>query len=122
MPHDDFESVAYRILRYIDACQKRGVSPSITQARKAVEWASDGYFAIVVKSLIAEGYVTGIDVTTYYDQSVDVFFREPSLTMAGAAFLSDNSGMQKAKEAAGTTFEAFLDASISALVRIAAGM
>lgn len=119
MAHDDMPVVSYRILRYLDACNKRGVRPTLAQAESAACVSSQGYFASVVRSLADEGLVSGLEVRDYIDGTSGVVAREPRLTLRGATYLSDNSAMAKAAQAAGPAFEAAVSALVEQLARVA---
>ncbi len=109
-------AVAYRVLRYIDACQKQGVSPDEGQAREAAGVA-DGYLATVLKALSSDGLVSGISVADYIDGTVGITFREARLTLAGAEYLCENGAMAKARAVAGVGFEAGVSTLVAALAR-----
>lgn len=117
MPSDDFRAVAYRILRYIDACQKAGVQPDADQLISKVAGVPYSYYVSVMKDLADSGYITGVSVRDYIDGTSGVFLDNVRLTLAGADFLAESSSMRKASKAAGAAFEAALSALVASLMQ-----
>lgn len=111
-------AVAYRILRYMDACQKRGVGPDKGQAREAAGVA-EPYFAAVLKSLSESGRVSGVSVEDYIDGTSGVVFRGARITMDGAEYLCENGTMAKARALMGVGFEAAVSTFVAALAKAA---
>ena len=62
MSHDDFEMVAYRILRLLDACMKAGASPTLSASEERADAGNHRYFATVLTELVDSGYVAGVSV------------------------------------------------------------
>ncbi len=119
MSSDDFDIVAYRVLRYIDACTKGGVSPTVAQARELSK-VGNSYLASVLESLSDGGYITGVDVNSYYDGTTDISFRNAHITMEGAGYLRDNSLMAKARKTLGSAFETVIEVAVSKLMSVTA--
>lgn len=123
MSHDDFEMVAYRILRLLDACMKAGVSPTLSAAEERAEAGNARYFASVLTELVDSGYVAGVSVEYYYDGFGEpaITFDNARITLKGAEFLRDNGGMQKARKAAGVAFESAVEKTVALLLSLSLG-
>ena len=102
MAFDDFEVVAYKVLAYLYACLKEGVSPSVDKARELTR-VNEVYFDAVVSSLLADGLVTGSVLRDMNGTVMDV--DSLTLTLEGAAYLKDNSTMSKVKHVLGAAFD-----------------
>ncbi len=95
MSNDDFDVIVYKVLAYILACAKDNVVPSITKAQELAQ-CNDVYWSMVIRSMLADGCITGASVDSYVDGSVDVSAgTELSITQKGAAYLKDNSRMKE---------------------------
>lgn len=121
MGHDDMSVVAYKVMRGVDAARKRGVDPNWAYVRGLVGNVNGDYLADVAEALSEKGYVSGIEVTGYYDGERDVHLNRARLTLDGDAFLSGNSAMARARDAAGSAFDVVLEAGLSLLARAVAG-
>ena len=111
MANNDFEVIAYKILAYIDACQKQEIEPS---ACKTQELAGCGgtYFNTVLQSLKQKGLIT-CDV--FKDLNSDVMcVLGLALNLDGAVYLKENSRMQKVAKFLGKAFTGVLDVAVKA--------
>ncbi|NGM17727.1 hypothetical protein GMI70_06945 [Eggerthellaceae bacterium zg-893] len=114
MASDDFEVMAYKVLAYLDQCMKDGVTPNIGKAQELAK-ANLTYWAAIVSSLIDDGLIRGASVEHYYDTTTEVSAGPDfALTIKGAAFLRENSGMAKARKFLGKAFEPVLKAAVEA--------
>lgn len=114
MAKDDMEVIMYKILRYLYECMKRDVEPDLQN----YGWHSklfdipQQYWCKVIRTLTDKKLVRGFSVLTSKD-GVQIQTEPPiEITYEGVGFLKENSGMQKAKEACGETFEVLLSAII----------
>lgn len=116
MPSDDFAAVAYRILRYLDACQKAGATPDERQLAADISQVKPSYYASVMRSLVDKGYVSGVKVVDYINGTTAVNLDMPRLTIDGAEYLAENSRMRKAAKACGDAFESLVSVLIPKLI------
>lgn len=114
MAHDDFDVAVYKVLAYIMACAKAGVVPSVSKARE-VSGCNPVYWAMVVRSMLADGYITGASVDDYYDGTTDVSGGPDfGITQKGAAYLRDNGKMREAGKFLGRAFADMLPGIVAA--------
>jgi hypothetical protein len=111
MPADDMPSVAYRILRYLDACQRAGARPDDAQLAVDVSHVGYRYYAAVMGDLAEEGYVSGVGVT---DAGL-VTLSSPRLTLDGAELLAERPMMRRAARGCGAAFEGLVRTLLSRL-------
>lgn len=116
MPSDDFAAVAYRILRYIDACQKDGATPDERQLAVDVAQVNYAYYASVMRSLADKGYVSGVRVEDYINGTTAILLDVPRITIDGAEYMAENSRMQKAAKACGAAFECLVSTLVPKLL------
>jgi hypothetical protein len=116
MPSDDFAAVAYRILRYLDACQKAGASPDEAQLAVEVSQVNHAYYASVMRSLVDKGFVSGVRVDDYINGTTAVLLDVPRITIDGAEYLAENSRMRKAAKACGAAFERLVSTLVPKLL------
>ena len=114
MAKDDMEVVMYKILKYLYECMKRDVVPDL----RKYGWNSDlidipqQYWCTIIKILVEKGFVNGFVVKPAKD-GIHIQTEPPiGITYEGREFLRENSGMQKAKEVCGETFDVLLSAAI----------
>ena len=117
MSNDDLPVILYKLLAYLYECMKRELS----QARD-ICGANATMLAAAAQSAVDKGLATGITVKRYYDGERAVRFEDAMLTADGAEYLIENSTMRKAKEVAGSVFQAALDVAMATLGRIATGI
>ena len=110
MSSDDFDMVAYRVLRYIDACLKGGVYPTVAQA-SAFSKADDGYLAVVLGALS----MSGVETSLFYDGTVGVSFHDAHVTVDGAHYLRCDPVMQAARKQLGEPFESAVEVAVRKL-------
>lgn len=121
MSNDDLPVILYKLLAYLYECMKRELPPSESQARD-ICGANATMLAAAAQSAVDKGLATGITVKRYYDGERAVRFEDAMLTADGAEYLIENSTMKKAREVAGSVFQAALDVAMATLGRIAAGL
>ena len=114
MAHDDFDVIVYKTLAYILRCAKDGVRPNIDKAQE-VSKANDVYWAMVVRSMLDDGFILGAEVYTDIT-GVDRVEANTSfgITQKGARFLKENSKMNEVGRFLGTAFETVLSVAVAA--------
>lgn len=111
MSADDFDVVVYKALAYIMACAKAGVVPSVSKAQE-VAGCNDVYWAMAVRSMLADGYIMGATVDCYMSGKADIHAgADFGITQRGAALLKDDPRMKAARS--------FLGAAVGELLSIA---
>lgn len=114
MSSDDFDVIVYKVLAYIMACAKADVAPSIAKARE-ISKAGSVYWAMVARSMVADGLIVGISVETYYDGTSEVTAgTDFGITQRGAQYLRDNAKMREAAHLLGSAFTESLPILIEA--------
>lgn len=97
MSKDDMRVLAYKVLRYVYACNKRGVDPDPVDMFN-LTGVNERYLNQVLDNLIHKEYMTGGHYHTM------------KITLDGEIYLIENSAMQKVKEFLGAGFDAVLTA------------
>ena len=100
MAKDDFHVIAYRILRYLYECLKKGQDPDIGLITAKKYEINERYFQTIICELHENGYISGavavpminVNYTPYKITS------SISITMKGIEYLTDNSFMAKAQQ------------------------
>lgn len=100
MANDDLELVAFKILEYVYACMKQGVRPSNDQALNA-SGVKKAYFLNVIRALIDEDLIAGVEVRDYYDGTSELS-GTMRVTLKGAGYIRDNSTMGKIRTMLGS--------------------
>jgi len=104
MSHDDFDVYVFKTLTYILECAKANVIPEINKA-KEVSGCNDVMWNMVLRSMYADGYITGISEVTYYDQTCDLYATGAfGITQAGAKYLKENESMKNVRKFLGEAF------------------
>lgn len=114
MAYDDFDVIVYKTLAYILRCAKDGVRPNIGKAQE-VSKANDVYWAMVVRSMLDDGFIIGAraytDITGVDRVEADRSF---GITQKGARFLKENSKMNEVGRFLGGAFETVLAVAVAA--------
>lgn len=82
MKKDDIRVVAYKVLKYVHECNKKGVDPDSDEIAK-LTGANERYIEIVVDELKDKGYLKGYRIGSL------------CITLDGSIYLDDNSAMEK---------------------------
>lgn len=117
MASDDYEVIAFKVLSYLYRCMKDGKKVDVAALRELIG-CNEAYLGSVIRGLQSKGLVEGF----FFDGHSGVVIgspalaamRDPEITMDGAAYVRENSRMQKAKEFAGHAFDVALTAVIQA--------
>ena len=115
---DDMEVVMYKILRYLYECMKKDVEPDLQK----YGWHSQllnvpqQYWCKIIRILVEKNLIIGFVILSTKD-GVQIQTKPPiEITYEGREFLRENSGMQKAKDVCGETFEVLLSAALGIIV------
>ena len=117
MSSDDYEVIAFKVLSYLYSCMKGGKEVDIAAMRELVG-CNEVYLGAVIRGLQSRGLVEGFVFDGASGVAIDspalAVMRDPAITMDGAAYVRENSRMQKAKEFAGHAFDVALTAVVQA--------
>ncbi|MCL2679907.1 MAG: YjcQ family protein [Coriobacteriia bacterium] len=116
MSADDFDVIVFKILEYLYACLKEGVSPNIDKARD-VAGCNKVYFAAVISSMLDDGYVGGVAIKAWGGDVVNI--DKVNITQAGAQYLSESGKMAKVRDFLGEAWKPALATAIQATLALA---
>lgn len=108
MSQDDMHVIAYRILKYLYECMRRGEVPDgdMLAADGPLMHIPESYRASVFEELSERGLIRGVTVTGAYGGGRFVTLGDPRITLDGVEYLNENSMMRKVanslREAKGT--------------------
>lgn len=119
MANDDFDVIVYKALAYIMACAKADVAPRIEKA-KDVAGCGNVYWAMVIRSMLADGLILGASVDSYMDGTTDVSAGvDFGITQRGARYLRENSKMAEVARFLGAAFQSVLQVAVEATKALA---
>ena len=117
MASDDYEVIAFKVLSYLYRCMKDGKKVDVAALRELIG-CNEAYLGSVIRGLQSRGLVEGFVFDGASGVAIDspalATIAEPAITMDGAAYVRENSRMQKAKEFAGHAFDVALTAAVQA--------
>lgn len=118
MSYDDFDVIVYKVLKYVYACMKQGVQPSLEKAQEIAK-CNDVYWSHVVRSMVDSGYIQGVRFQQYLDQPPVPFARNTlGISQQGARYLEENSKMHEVSQFLGSAFEKVLEAAIKSTMSL----
>lgn len=97
MSKDDMHVVAYKVLRYVYACNKRGIDPDPVDIYN-LTGVNKRYLNQVLDELTEKRLMKGYN------------FHAMRITLDGETYLKENSAMKKVKDFLGAGFDKVLDA------------
>lgn len=97
MAIDDMHVIAYKILAYLYRCMKAGVEPDRNRYSHVALGIPESYWDSVMLELSDSGLIRGVVVTGDMSGESMIAGCAPTLTLAGAGYLQENSVMQRAK-------------------------
>ena len=86
----EFSTVIYKILVYLDECQKRGCEPNFEVAQNLVR-INDTYFRNAINEMSRKEL---INHEIFYADN-EPYFESMSITIDGSNYMRENSTMQK---------------------------
>ena len=98
MAQNDYFVIIYRVLKYLYDCLKAGNQPEIAYLAASTYNIPDSYWIYIVISLINEGYIKGITMTSTKDGVVFGDLQDAIITPKGIEYLFENSLLEKAKK------------------------
>ncbi len=101
MAKDDYYVIAYKLLSYLYACLKNSDPIDIESLRFVIKVdIKDDYWDYVVKNLVDDDYLTGVDLIPVLGKREPRVRINPNIkiTPKGIDFLNNNSAINKAKE------------------------
>ncbi|MEY8256394.1 YjcQ family protein [Erysipelotrichaceae bacterium 66-17] len=96
MSKDDMHVVAYKVLRYVYACNKRGVDPDPVDIYN-LTGVNKRYLNQILDELTEKRLMKGYS------------FHAMRITLDGEIYLKENSAMKKVKDFLGAGFDKVLD-------------
>ena len=97
MASDDMHVVMYKILSYLYSCMKAGTEANPANISFEALGINKPYWTFIMLQLIEHGYVKGFMIRNA-DNGTSVIPVNPSVTMEGVEFLSENSMMARARQ------------------------
>ena len=99
MARDDYFVIAYRLLKYLYDCLKKGNKPNNEVLDSDFFKIGEDYWCYILNNLFEDGYITGIssfNVLGVYEKRVKIL---PTLkiTPKGIQYLEENTLFQKIK-------------------------
>ena len=98
MAKNDYFVIVYRILIYLYACMKDGVTPDENVISYETLNINQRYWCDILESIYEEGYIKGIVISKMLNNVASVRIDQIKITQKGIGFLEENSLMHKAKE------------------------
>ena len=111
---DDMHTIAYKVLAYTRECAMRGGCPKTAEAYEVAGKPPQRWWCMTLDSLMDKGYIKGIEVRRYLDDTMHAWGDVLEITLDGEDFLMQNSAMNRAKKGAGPAFASLLEATITA--------
>lgn len=96
MSNNDYFTVAYKILKYLQYCYENGLGPdpNILQARTFA--ISNHQFYQTLSMLTDDGYIKGLTRTSTKSGDIWTGLDQLSITSSGLQYLAENNMMKKA--------------------------
>lgn len=104
----DFSTVIYKILKYLDECQKKGCVPNMEIAQKIAK-IEDSYFKNAIEEMDRKDLIVH-DV--FYADNVP-YVESIRITLDGSEFLRENKAMKKVSRFIDRTFIPELNVTIN---------
>ena len=98
MAKNDYFVIMYRILAYLYACMKQGEKPDMSTVSFEALGIPESYYNYVMINMIEKQYIKGATSFSVLGNEEQIKFTDPHITQEGVEFLTENSGMNKAKE------------------------
>ncbi len=95
----DFSTVIYKILKYLDECQKKDIEPNFEIA-KDLSKVNEGYFKSAVEEMNRKELIV---YKAFYADNIP-YVESMKITLDGAEYLRENSAMKKVAEFIDKTF------------------
>lgn len=113
MTSADMEVIIYKLLKYVYECLKAGVEPNFDKAKEVSGVSNDVYWLSVVNEVVESGFVRGVEVKDCISGPV-VEASHVEITLKGAQFLANDSGMVKVANALGSPFVEVIKKAVEA--------
>lgn len=100
MVKDDFHVIAYRILRYLYDCLKKGQDPDTDLIIAEKYEINERYFQTIIGQLFENGYISGVIAVPMMKVNYTPYkiTSSISITMQGIEYLTDNAFLAKAQK------------------------
>ena len=101
MARDDYFVIAYRLLKYLYDCLKKGKTPDMEVIDADYFGIGHPYWEYIIRNLALEGFLTGVTVFPVLGKTEDGVKISASIkiTPKGILYLEENSVFQKIKGA-----------------------
>lgn len=115
MAKDDMMLLAYKVLRYLYACNKSGKVTTFEDMFNAVGMSGipRSYIAQILREMDKNEFVSGCNFIETKGGTVVTLSDSAGITLKGVEFLESNGRMKKASEAAGKAFEMILEGTVA---------
>lgn len=104
----EFSTVIYKILSYLDQCQKRGCEPNFEVGQNLVR-VNDKYFRNAIEEMERKKLITH---EVFYADNIP-YIESMKITVDGSVYLKENSTMQKISRFIDKTFIPELNLTIN---------
>ena len=98
MAQNDYFVIVYRVIKYLYDCLKAGSQPEIVYLTASTYNIPDSYWTYIIISLISEGYIKGIAMTSIKNCVVFGDLQDAIITPKGIEYLFENSLLEKVKK------------------------
>jgi hypothetical protein len=98
MAVDDYYVIVYRVLKYLYACLKSGISPEVSKLNPEYLGINESYWSYIVKHLLDDGLIEDIVYTEILDGAVITGIENAKITPKGITYLSENTMIKKVIE------------------------
>ena len=120
MGANDFDVIAYKVLRYAYECVQRGVEPSWSKAQE-LAGCNPVYFRTVVQSMSDSGYLAKCKVSRYDPDHGLAFIGDLSITYEGTVFLDENDRFHAVRKFLGRAFDVVIAAAVESTIALGIG-
>jgi len=93
MAKDDYFVIAYKILKYLYECLKKGLTPNLEVLSAEYFSIGKSYWDYIIDNLYEDEYITGVMVFS----SCTKVTESTTITPKGIAYLEENSMFKKIK-------------------------
>ena len=95
MAKDDYFVIAYKILKYLYECLKKGKQPDVAVLDADFFSISAQYWVYIIRNLYEEGHIAGV---TVLDGGFAGMRPDVEITPKGIQYLEENSMFRKVRE------------------------
>lgn len=117
MAKDDYLVIAYKILKFLDECNKRGISPKLEDICCDCKLFSipEKYLLSVMTELIDQNYIKGFMLVNTKDGQIITPLDNAGITLKGAEYIESNDSMKRVSKFLGRAFEIAVQSIVKAM-------